>query len=74
MIGGTELENCLDQNVFVFEVAFRLTVVQKNRQNGERRMKMAIDRKKRRTVIECKKTNEYERESLLISVQSLNCK
>ena len=36
LVGGTELENCLDKNVHIFE-AFCLTLVKKNRQNGERR-------------------------------------
>ena len=36
LIGGTELENCLDYDIDILE-AFRLTLVKKNRQNGERR-------------------------------------
>ena len=36
LVGGTKLENCCDLNVHIFE-AFRLTLVKKNRQNGERR-------------------------------------
>ena len=36
LVGGTELENYLHQNVHIFET-FRLTLVKKNRQNGERK-------------------------------------
>ena len=46
LIDGTQLENCFDQNVHNFE-AFRLTLVKKNRQNGDRRKRSSYVLKKR---------------------------
>ena len=40
LIGGTELENCFNLNIHVFEAAFRLTLVQQNRQKSRRIVRM----------------------------------
>ena len=57
LIGGEELENCFDYNVLAFE-AFRLILVKKNCQKGERRKRSSYLQKKSRAVIDRKKTDE----------------